>query len=385
MSPPTAPVARTPTPELALVRCFPELSRLPRHALTVLPTPIEQLDRLTRRCGLASLWIKRDDMTGPLYGGNKPRKLEWLLGAAGARGRTGVLTFGGIGTHHGLATAICARDAGLRATLVLLPQPVTPHVLDCLRLDHAVGAELHLAGSVVGAAVTGLRLSAGALVAGRPLAIIPTGGSSSVGAIGYVNAAFELAAQVRAGLAPEPDAIFVPLGSGGTLAGLALGCRLAGLRSRVVAVLVTDILPPSPARLARLAAATLRRLRRAAPQIPDIALRAGDISIVRGYLGAAYGAVTDAGLAAQRMFEEEEGIGLETTYTAKCLAALLDLAAGAPYRGQTLLFWNTYSSVDRRAIAERLPDWRELPVPFHRFFASGDGASPASGTGLVSA
>jgi len=363
-----APVARTATPELALVCRFPALAGLPRHALTVLPTPVERLDRIARRRGLDPLWIKRDDLTGPLYGGNKPRKLEWLLGAARARGRRGVITFGGIGTHHGLATAIGARDAGLQTALVLLPQPVTPHVLECLLLDHAVGADLHLAGSVGGAVVTGLRLCAAAIVAGRPLAVIPTGGSSSVGAIGYVNAAFELAEQVRAGLAPEPDAIFVPLGSGGTVAGLVLGCRLAGLSSRVVAVLVTDILPPSPARLARLGAATLRRLRRAAPQIPDVALRGDDFAIVRGYLGASYGAVTEAGVAAQRLLFEEEGIGLETTYTAKCLAALLDLAEQPPYRGQRLLFWNTYSSVDLRATVGTLPDWRTLPHAFHQFF-----------------
>jgi D-cysteine desulfhydrase len=363
-----AAVARTSTAELALVRRFAALDDVPRHALTVLPTPVERMDRLARRRGLEPLWIKRDDMTCPLYGGNKPRKLEWLLGAARARGRRGVITFGGIGTHHGLATAICARDAGLQTALVLLPQPVTAHVLDCLLLDHAVGADLHLAGSVAGAVVAGLRLCATAFVAGRPLAIIPTGGSSSVGAIGYVNAAFELAEQVRAGLLPEPDAIFVPLGSGGTVAGLVLGCRLAGLHSRVVAVLVTDILPPSPARLARLGVATLHRLRRAAPEIPDVSLQPDDFTVVRGYLGAAYGAVTDAGVAAQRMLFEEEGIGLETTYTAKCLAALLDLADQPPYRGQRLLFWNTYSSVDLSAAVGQLPDWRSLPIAFHRFF-----------------
>ncbi len=362
------PAVRTPTPELALVRRFPGVARLPRHALTTLPTPVQPLDRLARRGDLAALWIKRDDLSGTLYGGNKPRKLEWLLGAARARGRRGVITFGGIGTHHGLATAICARDAGMRTELVLLPQPVPDHVRHCQLLDHAAGAELHLAGSVASVAATALRLCAGALLQRRPLAIVPTGGTSAVGAIGYVNASLELAEQVRAGAMPEPDAIFVPLGSGGTVAGLALGCRLAGLRSQVVAVLVTDILPPSPARIVGLAGATLRRLQRAAPEVPPVALRAGDVTLVRDYLGPAYGAVTDAGLAAQRLLLEQEGIALETTYTAKCMAALLDLAVRPPYAGRTLLFWNTYSSVDLRAVVGVLPDWRGLPTSFHRFF-----------------
>jgi D-cysteine desulfhydrase len=367
MPPPPVDAARTSTADLALVRRFPALARLPRHALTALPTPVQPLDHLARQRDLAALWIKRDDLSGPLYGGNKPRKLEWLLGAALARRRRGVITFGGIGTHHGLATAICARDAGLRTVLVLLPQPVTDHVRHCLLLDHAAGAELHVAGSIAGVAATALRLCAAALWRGQPLAIIPTGGTSATGVIGYVNAGFELADQVRAGALPEPEAIFVPLGSGGTVAGLALGCRLAGLRSRVVAVLVTDILPPSPARLAALARAALRRLHRVAPEIPQAALQAGDIAVLRDYLGRAYGAVTEAGLAAQRLLFETEGIALETTYTAKCLAAFLDLAAHEPYRGRPLLFWNTYSSVDLGATFGALPDWRELPPPFHRF------------------
>jgi len=361
--------ARTPTAELALVRRFPSLARLPRHALTDLPTPVQPLARVARRCDLGALWIKRDDLSGPLYGGNKPRKLEWLLGAARARGRRGVMTFGGIGTHHGLATAICARDAGLQTVLVLLPQPVTEHVRHCLLLDQVVGAELHLANSVAGVAATALRRCARAVLQGQPLAIIPAGGSSAVGAIGYVNAALELAEQVRAGALPEPDAIFVPLGTGGTVAGLALGCRLAGLRSRVVAVLVTDILPPSAARLSRLARATLRRLRRVAPEIAPVTPPPTDVTILGGYLGSAYGAVTDAGLAAERVLLDEEGIALETTYTAKCMAALLDLAARPPYREQTLLFWNTYSSVDLSVTLGAPTDWRALPPPFHRFFS----------------
>src|SRR5262245_21395251 len=253
---------RTPTADLALVRRFPALATLPRHPLTDLPTPVQPLANLARRRDLGQVWIKRDDRSGPLYGGNKPRKLEWLIGAARQRGRGGAITFGGIGTHHGLATAICARDAGLQAVLVLLPQPVSDHVRHCLLLDHAAGAELHLAGSVGGIVAQSLWRCAKAIASAQPLAIIPTGGTSARGAIGYVNAGFELAEQVRAGGMPEPDAIFVPLGSGGTVAGLMLGCRLAGLRSRIVAVLVTDILPPSPRRLIGLAAATQRRLRR---------------------------------------------------------------------------------------------------------------------------
>jgi D-cysteine desulfhydrase len=367
---------RTATSDLSLVRRFPSIHRgLRRHALCTLPTAVAPLERVARARGLGPLWIKRDDVSSPLYGGNKPRKLEWLLGAVLARGRRAVMTFGGIGTHHGLATAICAHDAGLRTVLVLLPQPVTAHVRHCLLLHHAFGCEMHLAASVAGVARTALwRLGQG-LRRGEPLAIIPTGGTSALGAVGYVNAACELADQVRAGLLPEPAAIFVPLGSGGTVAGLLLGLRLAGLRSQVVGVLVTDILPPSPRRLASLARGALRRLRRVAPSLPRTLIRRGDVVVERAYLGAGYGAVSAAGEAAQRLLADEEGIALETTYTAKTMAAMLDLAARPPYRNRPLLFWNTYSSIDPGAALPRLPDWRELPPAFHRFFTTADAAA----------
>ena len=366
---PAAEPPRTATADLALVRRFPAIHRgLRRHALCTLPTPVAPLEHLARARGLGPLWIKRDDVSSPLYGGNKPRKLEWLLGAALARGRRAVMTFGGIGTHHGLATAICAHDAGLRTVLVLLPQPVTAHVRHCLLLHHAFGCEMHLAESVPGVAMTALRRLGQGLRAGEPLAIIPTGGTSALGAIGYVNAACELADQVRAGLLPEPAAIFVPVGSGGTVAGLLLGLRLAGLRSTVVGVMVTDILPPSPRRLAGLARGAFRRLRRVAPSLPATPIRPQDVVIERAYLGPGYGAVTEAGETAQRLLADTEGIPLETTYTAKTMAAMLDLAARPPYRDQPSLFWNTYSSIDPGAGLATLPDWRELPPAFHRFF-----------------
>jgi D-cysteine desulfhydrase len=251
---------------------------------------------------------------------------------------------------------------------VLLPQPVTDHVRHCLLLHHAFGCEMHLAASVPAVAATAVRRLARGMAAGEPLAIIPTGGTSALGAIGYVNAACELADQIRAGLLPEPKAIFVPVGTAGTAAGLLLGLRLAGLRSAVVGVMVTDILPPSARRIAALARGAARRLRRVAPSLPATPIAANDIVIERAYLGAGYGAVSEAGVAAQRLLADAEGITLETTYTGKTMAAMLDLAARPPYRDEPLLFWHTYSSVDPGAALPQLPDWRELPPAFHRFF-----------------
>jgi D-cysteine desulfhydrase len=213
-----------------------------------------------------------------------------------------------------------------------------------------------------------LRVLARGALAGEPPAVIPTGGTSALGAIGYVNAAFELAEQVREGALPEPEWIFVPLGSGGTVAGLVLGLALAGLASRVVAVLVTDIVPPSARSLARLARASARRLGRACGEI-SAPVGERDFPVVREYLGRGYGCATEDAERARRRFADREGIELETTYTAKCAAAFLALAERPPYRGRPLLFWNTYSSVDPAERLAALPDFRALAPPFHRFFA----------------
>jgi len=358
-----APLALDSVATLApLARRLPHPERVPRVSLTTLPTPVAPLERLARASGIAPLWIKRDDATGPIYGGNKPRKLELLLGAAVARGRRRVLTFGAIGTHHGLATTVCARAAGLDTTLVLVPQPVTPHVQHCLRLLHACGAELHLASGVADVVRQALGILARGWLRSEPPEIIPTGGSSVLGALGYVNAGLELAEQVRGGLLPEPAAIFVPLGSGGTVAGLLAGLRAGGLASRVVAVLVTDILPPSAGRLLRMARACLARLDPAARRI---VITAGDLAIERRFIGDGYGASTPEAEAAIRLAQQHEGIALEPTYTAKCLAALLHQGTTHELRGRPLLFWNTFSSVEP-GVAASPPD--SLPPPFRRFF-----------------
>jgi D-cysteine desulfhydrase len=353
----------------ALERAFPALAgRLPLAPCTTLPTAVHRLEALGRARGTARLWVKRDDRSGALYGGNKPRKLELILGDARRRGARTLLTFGAIGTHHGLATAILARTAGMRTVLVLLPQPLTPAVRRNLLLLHAYGAELHLAPSVPRVAATAAGLLAAGIAGGDRPRVVATGGSSVLGTLGFVGAGLELAEQVRAGELPAPDTIVVPLGSGGTAAGLAVGLRLGGLRSRVLAVLVTDVLAPSARRLQRLAGGALAVLRRLDATVPAVTLTGADLLIETGFVGRGYGAVSAEAEAARRLMAETEGIALETTYTAKALAALLAAAAAPPYREQTLLFWNTYSSVDPAAALDRLPEPRELPAAFHRFF-----------------
>lgn len=355
--------------ETAIDRRFPALgARLPRLRFTRLPTRVHRLEHLATAVGGADLWIKRDDSSALLYGGNKPRKLEFILAEARRRGCDTVLTTGGTGTHHGLATAIFARHVGLRTILVLLDQPLTDHVRHALLLHHAAGAEMHYARGVASVAARAARICAVESLRGHLPYVISTGGSSPLGTVGYVDAALELAEQVRAGELPEPEWIYVASGSGGTVAGLLLGLKLAGLRSRVAAVSVTDILPPSPTKAAFLARRCLRLLRRYDPSVPDLSVDAGAMRFIEGYVGAKYGAPTEAAEQAAALTQSTEGIELETTYTAKCLAALLDDLRRTDAPRGPVLFLNTFSSVDPTAHLGPLPDYRELPESFHHLF-----------------
>jgi len=351
---------------LALERWFGQNMReLPHVSLTTLPTRVHRLSHWSDLLGI-EVWVKRDDETNPRYGGNKPRKLEFLLGEALQAGSRRVLTFGGLGTHHGLATALFAREVGLRVGVGLLYQPVTAAVRENLLALHALDAELFYGARVPALAAKAAWRWLQYVRAGERPYVIPTGGSSAVGTLGYVNAAFEFAEQVRAGDLPVPERVFVPLGSGGTVAGLALGLKAAGLRTRVVGVLVSDIYPPSPRKLCRLAARTAAYLK-AKAGIPLPALTEKDFFIERGCLGAGYGAALPPADAVATWLHQHEGIKLDGTYTAKAALALERWARQHRTAGP-VLFWLTYSQARVVDLVPALPDYHALPRELQRFF-----------------
>lgn len=351
----------------ALFEHHPGLAgRIPHRRFLGQPTPVEPLELPGLPRG--RIFVKRDERSCPLYGGNKPRKLEFVIGEAVARGARRLLTTGGLGTHHGLATTILAREAGLDTTLVLVDQPLTDEVEESLLLFAAYGAELRYGRNVAGAARECLRVLARGVLRREATRLVPTGGSGATGNLGFVSAGYELAAQVRAGALPEPGTVYVAVGTGGTQAGLTVGLRLAGLRSPVVGVLATDILAPSSARIARAARATLAKLRRADPSIPDLPLHPADFPLLRDQLGPGYGAATDAAreaVAAAR----EAGLELETTYTAKCLAEILARGRSRALGSGPVLFWNTFGGVDAKARAPRPLDPAALPPALRRVLA----------------
>ena len=310
------------------------------------PTPVALLKGLSTRD--ASLWVKRDDQTNALYGGNKVRKLEHILQEAGRRRAKRIVTFGAAGSHHVLATALHAGREGYGVAAVLTPQPRSEHAMENLRA--ALGAGLEAAPAPT---IAHVPLALARLVR-RGDYVVPPGGSNAIASVGYAEAVRELADQVHRSELPEPDAIVVALGSGGTAAGIVAGVVRAGLRSVVIGVRVVD--PPLVTRAATLllARGVSRRLGR----------RDGWRSLSRafvmepGKLGRGYGYPTTWGAAATER-AASEGLTLEPTYTAKAFAYALELIERRRYRD--VLYWHTLSGADLAPLVAAGPEERDVP------------------------
>jgi D-cysteine desulfhydrase len=310
-------VGRAVTSGARLAELAPGLGHV---ALGRAPTPVRPL-----HLGFASeVWLKDEAAFGDGgWGGNKVRKLEWIIPEAQRRGVRTLFTVGGIGTHWGLACALYGREHGLRTVLGLVDQPVDDHVRAQLARLSESGAELHRYPST-------RRLKAAApwlLLRHRPW-YLPAGGSNAFGTLAYVDVALEIAGQVASGDLPEPATVVVPVGSGGTVTGLTLGLRLAGLTTRVLGVVVNDMVRLDAPTMARLAGRTSDLLRqRGLSAVPD--LGAADFDLRPDWMGATYGDLTPASLA-EVAAARDQGLDLEPVYTGKSLAAIRDLGAALP-------------------------------------------------------
>jgi D-cysteine desulfhydrase len=314
-----------------------------RIALGVYPTPVERVD---------ALWIKRDDLTSDLYGGNKVRKLELLLGAARDAGRTRIVTMGAVGSHQVVATAIYGAREGFTVDAVVVGQPATLEAERNLRVALAQGVRAHACPAwSLAPAYVAARL-------GRDAYFIPLGGSNVLGSLGFVDAAHELAAQVRAGALSEPDVVVVAMGSGGTAAGLAVGFEQAGLRTRVLGVAVS---PPTPV-LRHLARRLAQKTAEAAGMPVAAALRAAKRIDVDGrWIGRGYGHATAEGAQALAT-ARRGGLALDPTYTAKAFACALACAE----RGDAgeVLYWHTLSTAPLEPLmGDEARAHRPLPLP----------------------
>lgn len=265
--------------------------------------------------GLAGrLWVKDEGRIGALYGGNKIRKLRWILAEALSSGHRSLVTFGGVGSHHVLATALYGRAHGLDTHALLFPQPDTPHVRDNAARIAASCASWAPLFDPLRATAALAALYARLDPSERPYRI-SVGGSSPVGTLGWVEAGEELAAQVASGQLPPPERVYAAMGTAGTVVGLQIGLARGGLSAEVVGVRVVPRSVVNRGRRASLRRRTLRRLGASAPT--------GPLRVVHGWSGGGYG------LAGPEVHEVvalagELGLQLETTYTAKALGAALE-------------------------------------------------------------
>lgn len=326
-----------------LFQNFPELQQnIPWIRLGDLPTATRKLDQL----GYNNLWIKQDNLSSQIYGGNKIRKLEFALADALNQNKKHVVTMGGLGTNHGLATAIFTRKLGLSCTLLLFRQPITRDVKEKMLLFKRYDARMKYRKTKLRAAIA-LYITERLKHPGAYF--LYAGGSSPAGTIGFVNAAFELKSQIEKGILPEPAVIFCPVGSNGTLAGLNLGASLAGLKSKTIGVRVSaSHLGPiqicTPDSVRRLMQSTYRYLKKRCRSMPEIEVAAP--LILNDYFGDGYGLPTEAGRNAYAQAKNKAGLKLDLTYTAKTFAAVLDYCRDHPRESEPVLYWHTFNSVD---------------------------------------
>jgi 1-aminocyclopropane-1-carboxylate deaminase/D-cysteine desulfhydrase-like pyridoxal-dependent ACC family enzyme len=312
------------------------LASLPSIPFAPAPTPVEELTRLRAALGAAPrLLIKRDDAIGFAFGGNKVRKIRLVAAEALACGADTLITSGGVQSNHARVTAAAAARLGLKAILVAngtAPPRPTANAL----LDRLLGAEVRYVDSR-GARDQAMEEAAAAeRAAGRRPYVIPLGASTPLGAAAFARAVFELLDQ-----GPAPDVILHASSSGGTQAGLVAGCRLAGVRTRVIGISADE----TTASLT----ATVRDLLDGLAALLDLdphLFTDAPVVVDDRFVGAGYGVPTPESEAAIAMLARTEAIFLDPTYTAKAMAGLIALLRDATFReDETVLFWHTGGQV----------------------------------------
>jgi D-cysteine desulfhydrase len=347
-----------------LVNACPALSgKLRKVALASLPTPVGS-GIVSTAAGRRDVSIKYDNLTSSYYGGNKLRKLEYLLQRAIDKRAKRVATFGSLASNHVLATALYARRLGLDCTCLLSHQAKSPAVVKVLQLLLQSGAEIVRYGGDYGARIATMRQH----VQGRRSWVIPLGGSSWLGTAGYVAAGLELAKQVSAGKIPAPNRIYIAAGTMGSAGGLALGLALADLQSEVQAVRVSPQAIMNRERLDKLMAKTAVMLNRLDASIPADLHRRTRIEVRHEFYGDGYARSNAATEAAIHEARDALGLELDSTYTGKAMAALLHDAALSKYRDASLMFWNTFNSRPLPEVHAKATNSAVLPAEFLRYF-----------------
>ena len=344
---------------------FPTLGeRLPRTRLASLPTVLTQAS--TRFAGAERmLLIKRDDQTGSIYGGNKVRKLEYIFPRARARRCLRIATFGAAGSNHALATALYAKFSGFECTCFLSQQASTPLVAATLNKHIRNGTELVPFSGDYATRLSILREH----LWGRHAWVIPLGGSSWLGTVGFVAAGLEVADQLATAGYPTPDRLYVAAGTMGSAVGIALGFALAGVDTEVQAVRVSDTSIMNQGALDRLLRKTVLLMHSQDDSVPADLAEVARIRIRDDFFGPGYARGTPATDEAIDFAANSLGLVLETTYTAKAMSALLsDWRSGENF---SAMYWHTYSSAALDVPTDRVLDETALPASFLRYFGQG--------------
>lgn len=313
------------------------LARFPRLHLAHLPTPLEPMKRLSKELS-TEIWIKRDDCTGMSTGGNKTRKLEFLMAEAELQGADMVMTQGATQTNHGRQTAAFAAKLGLDCHILLEDrtgyQDANYNTNGNVLLDHLHGATTQKFPGGHDMAAEMEKAAGQKRAEGRNVYVIPGGGSNPTGALGYVNAAFELLSQANSsGL--KIDRLVHATGSSGTQAGLVAGMCAMNAQVPVLGIGTRAPKVKQEQMVFDLASRTAERLGCAR------VVRREDVVANTDYVGEGYGLPTKSGIEAIQMFAELEGILLDPCYSAKGAAGLIDLARKGAFKGERVVFLHT--------------------------------------------
>ena len=320
--------------------------RLPRIHLAYLPTPLEELPRLTKALGGPRLYIKRDDQTGLAGGGNKARKLEFSVAEALRQRADTLITVGGVQSNHCRQTAAAAAHCGLRCIVVLrghAPAASNGNLL----LDYLLGARVVFSGDRTREAVAE-DVAKEQRAAGHRPHLIPVGASNEIGAVGFVAAIEELDGQLKEQRLNVDHVVFAS-SSFGTQAGLCVGAKAIGFTPQIAAIAIDSSRAELQVGVAALADATIRRL--------DLKLTVTPEEVVAhdGYLGAGYAVMGELEKEAISLVARTEGILLDPVYTGRAMAGLIDLIRKGEFgKDETIVFWHTGGSAALFAYADQL-------------------------------
>ncbi|RJP19457.1 MAG: D-cysteine desulfhydrase family protein [Candidatus Abyssobacteria bacterium SURF_5] len=320
-----------------------KLNHIPRVPLAFLPTPLEFLPNLTKHLGGPQIWMKRDDMTGLATGGNKARKLEFLLADAIQNKADTLLTFGAVQSNHCRMTAAAACKYNLKSFLILSGSRADA-LTGNLLLDEIMGCEyLFLPDFTNESNMESMQLAIFDKVQelneqGRSVYMIPPGGSTPLGDVGYFLAAIEMFDQARE-MGLRIDHIFVAMGSSGTQAGLLAGVKYLDMPATVHGVAVSK-----KGSLAALGLPPIETIVNQIGDLLDVQLNAksGEVTVHYDYYGETYGKSTPACIEAIKLLARLEGVFLDPVYTGKTMAGMLDLVRKGTFRkDENLVFIHT--------------------------------------------